>query len=110
MASRITGVDAARRRPEDDGVRVLLIEDSERLQRSVAEGLRRSGSAVDVAGDGETGLWRAKPNDYDAVILDLMLPGLDGLSVLAGIRAAGKETHVVVLTARDTVEERVRGL
>src|SRR4051812_3688782 len=91
-------------------VRLLLVEDSERLQRSIAEGLRRSGYSVDVAGDGETGLWRAKSHDYDAVILDLMLPGLDGLSVLAGIRAAGGGTHVLVLTARGAVEDRVRGL
>jgi DNA-binding response OmpR family regulator len=87
-----------------------LIEDSERLQQSVAEGLRRSGYAVDVAGDGETGLWRAKTHDYDAVILDLMLPGLEGLAVLAALRAAGRDTHVLVLTARDAVEDRVRGL
>lgn len=91
-------------------MRVLLVEDSERLQRSVSAGLRRSGYAVDIAGDGDTGLWRAKSNDYDAIILDLMLPGLDGLSVLAGMRAAGRDAHVLVLTARDTVEDRVRGL
>ena len=76
----------------------------------MAEGLRQSGYAVDVAGDGETGLWQAKTHDYDAIILDLMLPGMDGLSVLSGMRAAGRDAHVLVLTARDGVEDRVRGL
>jgi DNA-binding response OmpR family regulator len=91
-------------------MRVLLVEDSERLQRSIGTGLRRSGYAVDVAGDGETGLWHARSHDYDVIILDLMLPGLDGLSVLAALRSEGRDSHVLVLTARDTVEERVQGL
>jgi DNA-binding response OmpR family regulator len=91
-------------------MRVLLVEDSERLQRSVGTGLRRAGFAVDVTGDGEEGLWYATGNDYDVVILDLMLPKLDGLSVLRRLRAAGRDTHVLVLTARDAVEDRVLGL
>ena len=91
-------------------MRLLLIEDSERLRRSLATGLRRSGYAVDLAGDGEEGFWFAKSNDYDVMILDLMLPRLDGLSLLRRLRDAGKETHVLILTARDTVEDRVKGL
>src|SRR5918999_6531329 len=91
-------------------MRVLLIEDSERLQRSVGTGLRKSGFAVDVAGDGVNGLWFARSNEYDVIVLDLMLPGMDGLSVLRELRAAGRDTHVLVLTAKDAVEDRVRGL
>jgi DNA-binding response OmpR family regulator len=91
-------------------MRVLLIEDSERLQRSVGTGLRNAGYAVDVAGDGAVGLWQARSNDYDVIVLDLMLPGLDGLSLLSTLRADGRDTHVLILTARDQVEDRVRGL
>jgi len=91
-------------------MRVLLVEDSERLQRSVGTGLRKAGYAVDVTGDGEEGLWYATSNDYDVIVLDLMLPKLDGLSLLRRLRAAGKDTHVIILTARDTVEDRVLGL
>lgn len=91
-------------------VRVLLVEDSKRLQQSVGTGLKKSGYAVDVTGDGQEGLWSAESNDYDVIILDLMLPGLDGLSVLRRLREQGKETHILILTAKDTVEDRVRGL
>jgi DNA-binding response OmpR family regulator len=91
-------------------MRVLLVEDSERLQRSVGTGLRKAGYAVDVTGDGEEGLWYATGNDYDVIVLDLMLPKLDGLSLLRRLREAGKDTHVIILTARDTIEDRVLGL
>jgi DNA-binding response OmpR family regulator len=91
-------------------VRILLIEDSRHLQRSLSTGLRKSGYAVDVSGDGKEGLWYAESNQYDAIILDLMLPGMDGLTLLHRLRAQGKETHVLVLTAKDTVADRVRGL
>ena len=87
-----------------------MIEDSRHLQRSVSTGLRKSGYAVDVSGDGKEGLWYAESNQYDAIILDLMLPGMDGLTLLHRLRAQGKETHVLVLTAKDTVSDRVRGL
>lgn len=65
---------------------------------------------MDVATSGTEGLWYAQSNDYDVMILDLMLPGLDGLSLLRKLRGEGKETHVLVLTAKDTVEDRVVGL
>ncbi len=91
-------------------MRVLLVEDSVRLQQSVGAALRRSGYAVDVASDGEEGLWQALSNDYDAVVLDIMLPKLDGLEVLRQLRAKGRRTQVLLLTAKDTVEDRVRGL
>ena len=91
-------------------MRVLLVEDSERLRRSVASGLRHCGYAVDVAADGEQGLWFAGSNDYDVLVLDLMLPRLDGLGVLEKIRREGADTYVLILTARDAVEDKVRGL
>jgi DNA-binding response OmpR family regulator len=91
-------------------MRVLFIEDSKRLQTSVARGLRKAGYAVDVAGDGEEGLRSAETNEYDIVLLDLMLPKLDGLSLLRRLRAQEKGTHVLILTAKDAVEDRVNGL
>ncbi len=91
-------------------MKLLLIEDSRRLRQSLAEGLRKSGYAVDLAADGEEGLWRAEGGGYEVIVLDLMLPKLDGLSLLRRLRAAGDPTHVLILTARDTVEDRVRGL
>jgi len=86
------------------------VEDYAPLQASLGKGLREAGFAVDLAADGEEGLWHAENDDYDAIVLDLMLPRLDGLSVLRRLRAQGKQTHVLILTARDAVEDRVRGL
>jgi len=91
-------------------VRLLLIEDSQRLQRTIGVGMRKAGYAIDVAKDGAEGFWLAKTNEYDVIILDLMLPRIDGLSVLKQLRASGSQTHVLILTARDTVEDRVLGL
>jgi DNA-binding response OmpR family regulator len=91
-------------------VRILLVEDSERLRRSVSTALKKSGYVADSTGDGQEGLWLAESNDYDVVVLDIMLPGLDGLSMLQRLRKQGKTTHVLLLTAKDTVEDRVRGL
>ncbi len=91
-------------------MRLLLVEDSERLRRYLAKGLRQAGYAVDVAGDGEQGLWLAMENDYDVIILDRMLPKLDGIAVLRRLREAGRNTHVLILTAKDTVPDRVFGL
>lgn len=91
-------------------MRLLFIEDSVRLQSSVGRGLRKAGYAVDVTGDGEEGLWLAQSNEYDAIILDLMLPSRDGLSVLRTLRDKQNGTHVLILTAKDTVENRVNGL
>lgn len=91
-------------------MRILVVDDSPRLVRAVASGLRRAGHAVDTAPDGLSGLSYARLNPYDAVVLDLMLPGRDGLQVLAELRDAGSDTPVLVLTARDSVEDRVRGL
>jgi len=91
-------------------LRVLLVEDSERLRRSVGAALRRSGYAVDIADNGEDGLWLAQGHQYDAIVLDIMLPKLDGLSLVGELRRRGSETNVLLLTARDTVDDRVRGL
>lgn len=90
-------------------MRVLFVEDSPRLQRSVSTALRRSGYAVDTAGDGEEGLWLAQSHDYDAIVLDIMLPKRDGLEVVRALRAAGRQVHILLLTARDTVPDRVTG-
>jgi DNA-binding response OmpR family regulator len=89
---------------------VLVVEDSKILQRTVATALRKSGYAVDVTGDGSEGLWYAEQHAYDVILLDLMLPGLDGLSILQRLRRQDNAAQVLVLTARDTVEDRVRGL
>ena len=91
-------------------MRLLLIEDYRPLQKSLAKGLREAGFAIDVTGDGEEGLWYATGNEYDVIILDLMLPGLDGLSILKKLRAKGGQSHVLILTAKDTLEDRVTGL
>jgi DNA-binding response OmpR family regulator len=91
-------------------MRVLLVEDSEHLARSLKAGLSRLGHAVDVVGDGRKGLSYARLNPYDVIVLDLMLPKLDGITVLKGLRQAGRDIPVLVVTARDTVEDRVLGL
>jgi DNA-binding response OmpR family regulator len=91
-------------------MRVLIVEDSARLQRTLATALRKSGYAVDLSADGEEGLWLAESHDYDVILLDVMLPKRDGLSVLAELRRKGRKTHVLLLTARDTVPDRVQGL
>ncbi len=91
-------------------MRVLIVEDSPRLQASVGKALRKSGYTVDISGEGEEGLWLAETNDYDAIILDIMLPKLDGLTLLHRFRRQGRQTGVLLLTAKDTVEDRVNGL
>jgi DNA-binding response OmpR family regulator len=91
-------------------MRLLVIEDYRPLQQSLAKGLREAGFAVDTTRDGKEGLWYAMGNEYDVIILDLMLPGMDGLEILKKIRSKGRKSHVLILTARDTVEDRVTGL
>src|SRR5918911_3070069 len=90
-------------------MRVLVIEDEPELLRVLTRALREEGYAVDEAADGEEGLFKATGWDYDAVVLDLMLPRRDGWQVLAGVRRERK-TPVLILTARDAVGDRVRGL
>ena len=91
-------------------MRVLVIEDHPAMAELVGRGLREESYAVDVAGTAAAGMAFARANDYDAVVLDLVLPDLDGFEVLRRMRAAGQWAPVLVLTARDAVDDRVRGL
>ena len=91
-------------------MKLLVIEDSARLLRSLGSGLTKMGYAVDLVADGKEGLDYARYGDYDLIILDLLLPGMDGLTVLRKMRAMGKQTHVLILSAKDQVEDRIRGL
>ena len=91
-------------------MKVLLVEDYLPLRESVLKGLRAAGFAVDVAADGENALWYAMSNEYDVILLDLMLPLLDGLSVLEELRLGDGEHNVLIISAKDTVADRVRGL
>lgn len=90
-------------------MRVLVVEDEPDLQRVVATALREEDYAVDTADDGEEGLYKAQAWEYDAIVLDVMLPKRDGWSVLSMLREH-KPTPVLILTARDTVPDRVKGL
>ena len=90
-------------------MRILVVEDEPRLVRSLAKALREEGYAVDTAETGDDGLDKAETWNYDAVVLDVMLPGLDGWEVLARLRQK-KQTPVLMLTARDTTRDRVKGL
>ena len=91
-------------------MRVLLIEDHKSLAKALKQGLEEEGFAVDVAHDGEEGDFKARTAGYDVIVLDLMLPKIDGLALLKRWRHDGLTTHVLVLTARGTLEDRVRGL
>jgi len=91
-------------------MRILIVEDSVRLARSLQTGLRRLGHAVDTVHDGKAGIAYARLNPYDAVVLDIMLPEQDGLTVLRSLRSTGDETPILLLTAKDTVADRVAGL
>jgi two-component system, OmpR family, response regulator len=90
-------------------MRVLAVEDEPDLLGSLLKALREDGYAVDGAPDGEDGLYKAESYDYDAVVLDIMLPGIDGWEVLRRLRKT-KKTPVLMLTARDAIRDRVRGL
>ena len=91
-------------------MRVLVVEDEQDLARTLARALEEEEFAVDLAEDGEDALFKIKETTYDAVILDLMLPRMDGWQVLAAVREAGIRTPVLILTARDLIADRVRGL
>jgi two-component system OmpR family response regulator len=91
-------------------VRLLVVEDEPDLARALARSLTEAGFAVDVSADGEDGLFRIREIAYDAVVLDVMLPRLDGWAVLEAARGAQIRTPILLLTARDEVTDRVRGL
>ena len=91
-------------------MRLLLVEDDRPLREALRQGLEEAGFAVDASADGEEGLWYARSNAYDVIVLDLMLPGIDGLTILSRLRREGSAVPILILTARDTVADRVRGL
>ncbi len=91
-------------------MRVLVVEDERRMAQLLERGLREEGYAVDVANDGAIGLWLGHEHDYDAIVLDVLLPEIDGFEVCRRLRAAERWAPVLMLTARDAVEDRVRGL
>lgn len=91
-------------------MRVLLVEDYQPLARALAQGLREAGYAVDATGDGRQGLALAEANAYDALVLDVMVPEIDGLAILRRVRATGSDAGVVIITARDQVADRIAGL
>ncbi|MGH7245188.1 MAG: response regulator transcription factor [Phycisphaerales bacterium] len=91
-------------------MRLLLVEDSDSLRRSISQGLREAGYAVDAVGDGKQALLHGQTTDYDVIILDLMLPSMDGLTVLKKLREKNIRACVLILTARDSVSDRVLGL
>jgi two-component system OmpR family response regulator len=91
-------------------VRVLIVEDDMRLAAAIRRGLKAEGVVADVARSGEDALWMAGSTEFDAVILDLMLPGIDGFETCRRLRVDGVWTPIIMLTARDAIEDRVRGL
>jgi two-component system OmpR family response regulator len=91
-------------------MRVLVVEDETKLAELLARGLREEGHAADLAAQGEEALWMARAVDYDAIVLDVMLPGVDGFEVCRRLRAREVWTPVLMLTARDAVDDRVSGL
>jgi two-component system, OmpR family, response regulator len=91
-------------------VRVLIVEDEVKMAGLIRRGLREEGMAADVAIKGEDALWMAGATAFDAVVLDLMLPGIDGFEVCRRLRGDGVWAPILMLTARDAVEDRVRGL
>ena len=91
-------------------MRILVIEDEKKVASFIKKGLEEEHYAVDTAYDGETGLYMADVNEYDLVVLDLMIPKIDGLEVLKRIRSSKNNVPILVLTAKDTVEDIVKGL
>jgi DNA-binding response OmpR family regulator len=91
-------------------MRVLLVEDDARIARFVAKGLREHSYAVDVAANGQDALYQSEINSYDLFILDVMIPGMDGFALCRAIRESGIRAPVLMLTARDAVEDRITGL
>ena len=91
-------------------MRVLLVEDDERIAGFVSKGLRENSYAVDVVTDGNKALYQILLNQYDVIILDVMLPGTDGFNVCREVRKSGNQTPILMLTARDAVEDKITGL
>lgn len=91
-------------------MRILVIEDEVKIAQFIKRGLKEEGYAVDVAPDGQEGHFLLSSNEYDAIILDLMLPKMDGLTLCRTLRKEGNATPIIMLTAKDTVKDKVRGL
>ncbi len=91
-------------------MRLLLVEDDSRIARFVARGLQEQSYAVDVVANGEDALYQVEINDYDVIVLDVMIPGRDGFATCRGVRALGKRMPILMLTARDAVDDRILGL
>jgi DNA-binding response OmpR family regulator len=93
----------------ENDLRILLVEDEPRMAQVIAKGLREQSYAVDVAGDGNAALYQTSINDYDLILLDVLLPGPDGFEVCRELRARGDATPVLMLTARATIDDRITG-
>jgi DNA-binding response OmpR family regulator len=91
-------------------MRLLVVEDFQPLRESLVQGLREAGFAVDEAADGQTALWHARDGEHDVIVLDIMLPKIDGLAVLRQLREQRSRSMILFLTAKDTPEDRVIGL
>lgn len=91
-------------------MRILLIEDNPVLRQTVGNYMREAGFIVDAVPDGAEGYWAASQNSYDLILLDLMLPGMDGMEILARLRSIGNNIHILVISARDTLEDRLEAL
>jgi two-component system, OmpR family, response regulator len=91
-------------------MRVLVVEDELKMASLLVRGFRNNGHAPDVARTGEDALWMTAAAQYDAIVLDVMLPGMDGFETLAALRDEGRWTPILMLTARDSVEDRIAGL
>jgi len=93
-----------------DEMRILVVEDDKKIASFVVKGLKQSGYAVDLCGDGEEAQVLAETTPYDAAVVDIMLPKLDGLSLIQRLRAKGSKVPVIILSAKATVDDRVKGL
>ena len=91
-------------------MRILLVEDKVRLREAIAKALKQFGYAVDTTDNGNDALWMAQQNSYNVILLDIMIPGIDGLEVLGKLRDQKDDTPVLLLTAKDTIADRVKGL
>jgi two-component system OmpR family response regulator len=91
-------------------MRVLIVEDEPKMAGLIRRGLREEGYAADIAGDGDDALWMARSTDYDAIVLDVLLPGTNGFDICRQLRRSGVWSPVLMLTARDSVDDRVAGL
>ena len=91
-------------------MRILVIEDEKKIAGFIKRGLKEEGYAVDTASDGEEGYYLARTNDYDLILLDVMLPKIDGIKLCKKLRKDSEKTPVIMLTAKDRVKDKVEGL